>query len=78
MLTPTTLRYAMLHYYTRIMEWLMPSNFCLVDEDDNKVLMMGTFVEAEHAQEQSYGGTLRILRDNQLPHGCDTTEIDHA
>jgi hypothetical protein len=75
MLTPTTLRYALLHYYKRLIEWLMPSNFCLVDDDDNKVLMMGTFVEAEHAQQQFFGGSLRILRYNQLPPDCDLTEI---
>lgn len=67
---------ALLNIYYRIMEWLIPSDFCLVDMEDNFVLAMGTFEEVELAMEQSYGGTFSIIRLHELPDGCDTTSVE--
>lgn len=67
---------ALLNIYYRIMEWLIPSNFCLVDMQDNFVLAMGTFEEVELLMDQSYGGTFGIFRTHELPEGCDTTAIE--
>ena len=66
----------LLHYYYRIKEWLLPSDFCLVDMDDNSVVAMGTFEEIDCTMDQFYGGTFRILRCHELPDGCDTTAVE--
>lgn len=66
----------LMHYFYRIKEWLIPSDFCLVDMDDNYVMAMGTFEEMEWAMDQSYGGTTRIIRLHELPDGCDTTAVE--
>ncbi len=68
--------HALLNIYYRIMEWLMPSDYCLVDMQDNFVLAMGTFQEVELAMDQSYGGTFVIFRAHELPDGCDTTAVE--
>jgi hypothetical protein len=67
---------ALLNIYYRMMEWLIPSDFCLVDMEDNFVLAMGTFEEVELAMDQSYGGTFSIFRLHELPDGCDTTAVE--
>lgn len=68
--------HALLNIYYRIMEWLMPSDYCLVDMQDNFVLAMGTFQEVELVMDQSYGGTFAIFRAHELPDGCDTTAVE--
>lgn len=68
--------HALLNIYYRFMEWLMPSDYCLVDMQDNFVLAMGTFQEVELAMDQSYGGTFAIFRAHELPDGCDTTAVE--
>ena len=69
--------------YYRLMEWLMPSDFCLVDIPENFVLSTGTFPKVEHEMEvwQSSGydaKNLTILRKHELPEDCDLNEIEDS
>ena len=60
--------------YYQLMEWLMPSDFCLVDTENNKVVFQGSLSEVECALDQQYGRPHMILREHELPENCDTSE----
>lgn len=66
----------LLNYYYRIKEWLIPSDYCLVDMEDNAVVAVGTFAQMETAMDQAYGGVFSILQEQELPENCDTTSIE--
>jgi hypothetical protein len=69
--------------YYRLMEWLMPSDFCLVDTAENFVLGTGTVPKVEHEMEvwQSSGydaKNLMIVRKHDLPEDCDLNDIEDS
>lgn len=49
-----------------IKEWLFPTHH-LVDLDDRFILFSGTYHQCEDVMEQSYGGNLHILTEQELP-----------
>ena len=63
------------YVYGQNIEWLMPSDFCLVDAKNNKVIFHGRLNEVEHCMDQRYGQPLMILREHELPKDCDITEL---
>jgi len=63
------------YVYGQIIEWLMPSDFCLVDAEKNKVIFHGRYHEVEHYMDQRYGQPLMIFREHELPKDCDITEL---
>lgn len=65
----------LLSYYYRIKEWLLPSDFYLVDTEKNCVLALGTSQQVELAMDQRVG-KFCILRGHELPEGCDTTAVE--
>ena len=61
--------------YWQIIEWLMPSDFCVVDAEKNKVIFHGPLNEVEHYMDLRYGQRLVIFREDELPKDCDITEL---